>query len=54
MRYWEIVRAGAKIVEPKLLAASPRGPRDTKPPARPRGSAESRHAKKAVGLKSNR
>jgi hypothetical protein len=53
MRYWEIVGNGTKIVEPKLRAASPSGPRDTKPPARPRGSAESWHAKKAVGLKSN-
>jgi hypothetical protein len=54
MRYWEIVGNGTKIVEPKLHAASPSGPRDTKPPAQPQGSAESGHLKKASGSKSSR
>jgi hypothetical protein len=54
MRYWEIVQAGAKLVEPKLLAPSLRRPSDTKLPARPFGDAERGYLKKASGPKSSR
>jgi hypothetical protein len=54
MRYWEIIRAGAKIAEPKLLTPSLREPRDIKLPGRPIGHAERGHLTKVSGPKSSR
>jgi hypothetical protein len=54
MRFWEIARAGAKIVGPKPLAPSLRGPCDIKLPGRPIGHAERGPSKKAGDPKSSR